>query len=61
MTIKRSVLDLQRRLLKHGIPPVADINNTGLLGPGHVRSIPAPLLAGAMDGAPCRVMAEAEG
>lgn len=50
-------LDVHYVVLKHGIPLVTNINNTGTLNEGMITLIAAPLLVQGSDGAPARVFA----
>jgi len=53
-------LDVHYIILKHGIPLVTNINNTGQLKEGMIKLIAAPLLIRGSDGAPARVLAVVE-
>ena len=53
-------LDVHYILLKHGIPLVTNLNNTGQLKEGIIKLIAAPLLIQGSDGAPARVLAVVE-
>jgi len=53
-------LDVHYIILKHGIPLVTNINNTGQLKEGVIKLIAAPLLIRGSDGAPARVFAVLE-
>ena len=53
-------LDVHYIILKHGIPLVTNINNTGQLKEGMIKLIAAPLLIQGSDGAPARVLAVVE-
>jgi kynurenine formamidase len=53
-------LDVHYILLKHGIPLITNVNNTGQLKEGMIKLIAAPLLIKGSDGAPARVLAVIE-
>jgi len=50
-------LDVHYIILKHGIPLITNLNNTGRLAEGFIKLISAPLLIKGGDGAPARVLA----
>jgi arylformamidase len=53
-------LDVHYVVLKHGIPLVTNLNNTGRLKEGMITLITAPLPIQGSDGAPARVLAVIE-